>query len=129
MGKKISGFTLIEIMVVVVIIGILASLAIPNYMNTREKALDKEAVAGVKLIRAADRQYYVQNETYFPSSGTATLADINGNLSIALSGATWTYSLTRLGGGGINATAVHSGRTWWVTNDTADPVCTGAACL
>ena len=127
--KKTPGFTLIEIMVVVIIIGILAGLAIPNYVNTREKALDKEAVAGVKLIRAADRQYYVQNETYFPSSGTATLADINGNLSIALSGATWTYSLTRLGGGGINATAVHSGRTWWVTNDTAEPVCTGAACL
>ena len=63
---SLTGFTLIEIMVVVVIIGILAALAIPNYVNTREKALDKEAVAGVKLIRAADRQYYVQNETYFP---------------------------------------------------------------
>ena len=128
--KKTSGFTLIEIMVVIVIIGILAALAIPNYVNTREKALDKEAVAGVKLIRAADRQYYVQNETYFPSSGTATLADINGNLSIALTGTTWTYSLTRLGTGGINATAVRNGnRTWWVTNDSAEPVCTGAGCL
>ena len=129
MGKKISGFTLIEIMVVVVIIGILASLAIPNYVNTREKAMDKEAIAGVKLIRAANRQYYVQNDSYFPSSGTESgLANINGNLSIVLSGTNWAFSIAHQASGGFNATAVRSGRTWWVINDTADPVCTGT-CL
>ena len=129
--KKTPGFTLIEIMVVVIIIGILAGLAIPNYVNTREKAFDKEAISGLKLIRAANRQYYAANDKYFPASGTTVgLAAINGNLAIALTGTSWTYSLTCFGGGGINATAVRNGnRTWWVTNDSAEPACTGAGCL
>jgi type IV pilus assembly protein PilE len=126
--REERGFTLIEIIVVVVIIAILASLAIPSYVNMREKAVDKEAIAGLKLIRAANLQYFVQSESYFPPSGTAAVTDINGNLSIALSATNWVYSIAFLSGGGFNATAVRKSRTWSVTNNTADPACTGT-CL
>ncbi len=65
-----SGFTLIEIMVVIGIIGILAGIAIPNYMGQRKKSFCSAAETDAKNIAVAIADY-------FTISGHTTMIDIN----------------------------------------------------
>ncbi|MFA5689388.1 MAG: type II secretion system protein GspG [Kiritimatiellales bacterium] len=64
---KNSGFTLIEILLVVVIIGIIASIAIPNIAGKLDTALETKAAAGLKTVQNGINEYYMMNFKY-PSS-------------------------------------------------------------
>lgn len=59
-----QGFTLIEIIVVVIIIGILASIALPKYQKTVEKARLAEAIRLLKHIREAQLIYHTKYSAY-----------------------------------------------------------------
>ncbi len=56
-----AGFTLVEIMIVVVIIGMLAALAIPTYQRVRQQAREKAIVSNLRQLVAAAQQYMLQN--------------------------------------------------------------------
>ena len=58
------GFTLVELMIVVIIVGILAAVAIPMYQGATERAKASEAVAALGTIRGAMRVYYAEHGTY-----------------------------------------------------------------
>ena len=58
-----SAWTLTEIMVVVLIVGILLAIAAPNFANARERSRQKACVANLKLIDTAKEQYALDNRT------------------------------------------------------------------
>ena len=61
---KQRGFTLLEIMVVIVIIGVLASLVVPNLMGNKEKADKQKAVSDIVALENALVMYKLDNNHY-----------------------------------------------------------------
>jgi len=62
--KGNKGFTLIELMIVVAIIGILAAIAIPNFMTYQAKSRQSEAKVGLGGIFTTATSYFAENGTY-----------------------------------------------------------------
>lgn len=67
-----SGFTLIELMIVVAIIGILAAVAIPAFINYMKRAKTSEATLNLKSIVEGAVSYYDTKNQYMPASIAAT---------------------------------------------------------
>ena len=68
------GFTLIELMIVVVIIAILAAMAIPRFMRASVRSKQSEAKLILKQIYTMQRVYRQEKDTYFPSDGSTVVA-------------------------------------------------------
>jgi len=64
--KKLgAGFTLTELLIVVIIIGILATLALPMLVKTMEKAKLGEAASNLNLIRTGEKMYFLEYNQYW----------------------------------------------------------------
>ena len=91
---KRKGFTLVELLMVVIIIGILVTLAVPNYYRSIERAKAGKAKAAMDGVRKAELQYRAFNDEY-----TATLDpdlanfDLPGDLWDGDDG-DWAYAIT-----------------------------------
>ena len=59
--KNTAGFTLVEIMIVVAIIGLLAAIAVPNFTQARSNARKGSCINNLRLIDAAKEQYALEN--------------------------------------------------------------------
>ena len=67
-----SGFTLVEIMIVVAIIGLLAAIAIPNFVKAREQAQLNSIVNNLRITEGAKDQWALENKQGTGSSPVAT---------------------------------------------------------
>jgi type IV pilus assembly protein PilA len=67
MMRKDEGFTLIELMIVIAIIGILAAIAIPQFSAYRTRSYNSAAEADIRNAATAQEAYYVDNQTYKPN--------------------------------------------------------------
>jgi prepilin-type N-terminal cleavage/methylation domain-containing protein len=79
MDKSIRAFTLLEIIVVMVIIGILATLGLMSFQGPREQAAEREAQANLKLISSAEKVFRMEIGQYIPCNNTS---EINNNLKL-----------------------------------------------
>lgn len=68
MRKKQAGFSLVELMIVLVIIGILAAVGVPIYTSNMNKARQAEADATLGTIRTDLRVYYAENNNTYPDN-------------------------------------------------------------
>ena len=59
-----KGFTLIELMIVIAIIGILAAIAIPQFASYRRKAYNSAALSDLKTVKTTLEAYYADNQYY-----------------------------------------------------------------
>ncbi|MFT0211204.1 type IV pilin protein [Pseudomonas sp. F1_0610] len=95
--KKVAGFTLIEIMVVVVILAVLSSLAYPSYSNYLKKGYRSEGRSALLDIQAKQERYYMQNYKYTgldKLNVTETTENNKYKISIDLSKDEKTFTLT-----------------------------------
>ena len=107
--KARHGFTLVEIMIVVLIIGILLAIAVPNFIRARESSRAKSCVANLKQIDSAKEQWamdnnkqngatvamtdlvngaagYIKSTPGCPSGGTYTVSNVGTNPSCSIGG-------------------------------------------
>ena len=84
MNKTKNGFTLLELLVVILIIGILSAVALPQYKRAVEKTKMAEAVIIVKAIAQSQQSYYIVHNKY------ADCLDLNV-LDIGLTGEDYDY--------------------------------------
>lgn len=82
-----KGFTLIELMIVIAIIGILAAIAIPNFVSYRDKAFCSAAESDVNSIMSGLADYFAipSNVSFANVTGKSTI-DFTGSNSLELSG-------------------------------------------
>jgi type IV pilus assembly protein PilA len=71
-----EGFTLIELMVVVLIIAILIAIAIPTFLGARESAQNSAAVANIRTALAAEKLYFTTNFAYADVTDPDQLANL-----------------------------------------------------
>ena len=68
--RRAAGFTLVEIMVVVVIIGLLAVLALPAFSKSRESSQNNRFISDLRVFAQAFETYSMQNGTWPPNAGS-----------------------------------------------------------
>ena len=127
------GFTLLELIVVIIIIGVFATISITHYGSTKETVLDKEAISNLKLIRQAERMYNVETTNYYPVQAIGTVSDIgtiNTGLSLMLPTASnryWDYVVKYTGCSKATRYNGPNSRIWYLPVGNEEPI-SGTGC-
>ena len=127
-----TALTLAEVVVILIILGILTSMAVPLYMKASERALNREAQAMLDLIVKAEKMYRLELTSYV---NCTSAANCNTELFLNLPSAgdsAWSYDVSQASSSQFNATATRQGsdnRTWTILHDrSANPPETGPTC-
>jgi type IV pilus assembly protein PilA len=131
MEEREEGFTLIELLVVIIIIGILAAIAIPVFLNQRNKGYDAGIKADLRNAATAEETYLTDNNAYTKNVGTdlvgagfkySSAGDYSGgtqSITIKLDGTNKGYCMT--------ATSA-SGKTWAYDSENGGLQASGYSC-
>jgi type IV pilus assembly protein PilE len=122
-----KGVTFMEILVVLIIVGVLAVLYIPNMQDPIEKSRSRNAVFNLEAIYSAEKRYFLSERVYYNLS--PDMESINRNLSIKVEDPNFNYSIAPFGSG-YKAKAVRidgkcKGANMTVTHDNSTVTKTG----
>lgn len=97
--KRNLGFTLIELMIVVAIVGIIAAIAFPSYMDSVRKSRRADAKSTILQVASQEERYYTENIKYgtlteIGNTGTVQSAGGQHTITVAKTDATYTITAT-----------------------------------
>jgi prepilin-type N-terminal cleavage/methylation domain-containing protein len=75
MGIKRKGFSLVELLIVIAIIGILVAIATVSYTTIQKRSRDSRRVSDLKAVQQAMEQYYANSQSSYPASATCSGLD------------------------------------------------------
>ncbi len=104
MYRKMQGITLMELMIVVVIIGILAAIAYPNYRDFTARAKRNEAKAALLKIATNQERFYLNNNTY---TTDMTNLGFSGAGAVITDSTTYSVSVTTADASDFTAVATY----------------------
>ena len=93
-----KGFTLIELMIVVAIIGILAAIAIPNFVKFQCRSKQSEAKGNMKALYVAEESYRSEFDTYIACTSTACAPGGTNDIGFSPKGSKIRYDYNATGG-------------------------------
>ncbi len=107
--KKTGGFTLLEILIVLVIVAVLAGLAVPSYQASVEKSRAQEALQGLSATRDAMLRYHAMNNTYVGAAFGSSALDFDPNIAVGGQTLIFTYAISGLAANTFTITATRQG--------------------
>ncbi|OGS41971.1 MAG: hypothetical protein A2506_06205 [Elusimicrobia bacterium RIFOXYD12_FULL_66_9] len=120
MRKSKKGFTLIELMIVVAIIGILAAIAIPKFAELIRKSSEGASKGNLGSLRSALSIYYGDMEGQYPYAASSLTISGKYLTSIPVAKAPNYHTDTSVEVDGVTVTAVNNAGGWWYQNIMTD---------
>jgi type II secretion system protein G len=106
------GFSLVEVMVVLVVMGILVSIAVPRYDRAVEQSRSDIAAANLRAIWSAQRMYWLENHAYTTDlAGLSTMGLLDPSVAVGNNG--YTYAVPIATADSFTANATRCGPTQW----------------
>jgi len=103
-----SGFTLAELLITVVILGVLAAITLPNFTSSVDKAQAHQAIAFLRVIRTGEQMFFARNARYYACAAACTEQELRDNLGAEISIANYAFGLTSPTATTFTATATSS---------------------
>jgi type IV pilus assembly protein PilE len=117
MRNRMQGVTLIELMIVVIVVGTLAAIAVPSYRSYVLRTHRAEAKTALLALAAAQEKHYVVNNTYAEDTDLSTAPPTGLGIAATTQGGWYTIAITAADAAGFTATATATG------TQTADRDC------